>query len=196
MLLSISVGLILAFLYFTSARDIEIEADQKIIKKVEDLNNVYLRYRGNGLISYIRRETSRPSLDIYRLYDANNNVLAGNVTEPNEIKVNDDGWIEFTYQINVNGEEEIYYGRGRNLVTPVENYRLLVGRVVNNEIKLKERFFYSSLWSIILIIFLGISGGYILSRNFLKRISDINITSKKIMDGNLSERLPTTKGKD
>ena len=67
MLLSISVGLILAFLYFTSARDIEIEADQKIIKKVEDLNNVYLRYRGNGLISYIRRETSRPSLDIYRL---------------------------------------------------------------------------------------------------------------------------------
>ena len=58
MLLSISVGLILAFLYFTSARDIEIEADQKIIKKVEDLNNVYLRYRGNGLISYIRRETS------------------------------------------------------------------------------------------------------------------------------------------
>ena len=196
MLLSISVGLILAFLYFTSARDIEIEADQKIIKKVEDLNNVYLRYRGNGLISYIRRETSRPSLDIYRLYDANNNVLAGNVTEPNEIKVNDDGWIEFTYKINVNGEEEIYYGRGRDLVTPVENYRLLVGRVVNNEIKLKERFFYSSLWSIILIIFLGISGGYILSRNFLKRISDINITSKKIMDGNLSERLPTTKGKD
>ena len=153
MLLSISVGLILAFLYFTSARDIEIEADQKIIKKVEDLNNVYLRYRGNGLISYIRRETSRPSLDIYRLYDANNNVLAGNVTEPNEIKVNDDGWIEFTYQINVNGEEEIYYGRGRDLVTPVENYRLLVGRVVNNEIKLKERFFYSSLWSIILIIY-------------------------------------------
>ena len=122
--------------------------------------------------------------------------MAGNVTEPNEIKVNDDGWIEFTYQINVNGEEEIYYGRGRDLVTPVENYRLLVGRVVNNEIKLKERFFYSSLWSIILIIFLGISGGYILSRNFLKRISDINITSKKIMDGNLSERLPTTKGKD
>ena len=122
--------------------------------------------------------------------------MAGNVTEPNEIKVNDDGWIEFTYQINVNGEEEIYYGRGRDLVTPVENYRLLVGRVVNNEIKLKERFFYSSLWSIILIIFLGISGGYILSRNFLKRISNINITSKKIMDGNLSERLPTTKGKD
>ena len=64
MLLSISVGLILTFLYFTSARDIEIEADQKIIKKVEDLNNVYLRYRGNGLINYIRRETSRPSLDI------------------------------------------------------------------------------------------------------------------------------------
>jgi len=196
MLLSISVGLILAFLYFTSARDMEIEADQKIIKKVEDLSNVYQRYRGNGLIGYIRRETTRPTLDIYRLYDVNNRVLASNITEPNTIKKSEDGWIEFTYQIKVNGEEEIYYGRGRDLVTSLENYRLLVGRVVNNEIKLKERFFYSSLWSIILIIILGISGGYILSRNFLKRISNINKTSKKIMDGNLSERLPTSKGRD
>ncbi|MEC7831285.1 MAG: HAMP domain-containing protein, partial [Pseudomonadota bacterium] len=186
----------MAFLYFTSARDMEIEADQKIIKKVEDLSNVYQRYRGNGLIGYIRRETTRPTLDIYRLYDVNNRVLASNITEPNTIKKSEDGWIEFTYQIKVNGEEEIYYGRGRDLVTSLENYRLLVGRVVNNEIKLKERFFYSSLWSIILIIILGISGGYILSRNFLKRISDINKTSKKIMDGNLSERLPTSKGRD
>ena len=44
--------------------------------------------------------------------------------------------------------------------------------------------------------FLGVFGGYFLSRNFLKRISDINRTSKKIMDGNLKERLPISRGKD
>ena len=49
MLLGLSVGLVLMFLFFTTARDIELEADQKIIEKVEDLNNIYLRYREQGL---------------------------------------------------------------------------------------------------------------------------------------------------
>ena len=35
MLLGLSVGLVLMFLYFTTARDLELEADQKIIEKVE-----------------------------------------------------------------------------------------------------------------------------------------------------------------
>ena len=142
-------------------------------------------------------ETSRATLDIYRLYDSQNNYLAGNIkSEPSDVKVNEDGWIEFAYQVNENGVEKSYYGRGRNFITPRRNLRLIVGRVVNDEKILKERFFYSSLWSILIIIFLGIFGGFILSRNFLKRISNINKTSKKIMDGNLKERLPTTKGKD
>ena len=196
-LLGLSVSLVLMFLYFTTARDIELEADQKIIKKVEDLNNIYLRFREQGLFNYIRRETSRATLDIYRLYDSDDNYLAGNIlTELEDIKNNDDGWLEFSYKVTENGKDRIFYGRGRELITPRQNFRLIVGRVVNDEKVLKERFFYSSLWSILLIFFLGVFGGYFLSRNFLKRISDINRTSKKIMDGNLKERLPISKGKD
>ena len=196
-LLGLSVSLVLMFLYFTTARDIELEADQKIIKKVEDLNNIYLRFREQGLFNYIRRETSRATLDIYRLYDSDNNYLAGNIlTELEDIKNNDDGWLEFSYKVTENGKDRIFYGRGRELITPRQNFRLIVGRVVNDEKVLKERFFYSSLWSILLIFFLGAFGGYFLSRNFLKRISDINRTSKKIMDGNLKERLPISRGKD
>ena len=196
-LLGLSVSLVLMFLYFTTARDIELEADQKIIKKVEDLNNIYLRFREQGLFNYIRRETSRATLDIYRLYDSDDNYLAGNIlTELEDIKNNDDGWLEFSYKVSENGKDRIFYGRGRELITPRQNFRLIVGRVVNDEKVLKERFFYSSLWSILLILFLGVFGGYFLSRNFLKRISDINRTSKKIMDGNLKERLPISKGKD
>ena len=196
-LLGLSVSLVLMFLYFTTARDIELEADQKIIKKVEDLNNIYLRFREQGLFNYIRRETSRATLDIYRLYDSDDNYLAGNIlTELEDIKNNDDGWLEFSYKVSENGKDRIFYGRGRELITPRQNFRLIVGRVVNDEKVLKERFFYSSLWSILLILFLGVFGGYFLSRNFLKRISDINKTSKKIMDGNLKERLPISRGKD
>ena len=196
-LLGLSVSLVLMFLYFTTARDIELEADQKIIKKVEDLNNIYLRFREQGLFNYIRRETSRATLDIYRLYDSDDNYLAGNIlTELEDIKNNDDGWLEFSYKVTENGKDRIFYGRGRELITPRQNFRLIVGRVVNDEKVLKERFFYSSLWSILLIFFLGVFGGYFLSRNFLKRISDINRTSKKIMDGNLKERLPISRGKD
>ena len=153
MLLGLSVGLVLMFLFFTTARDIELEADQKIIEKVEDLNNIYLRYREQGLLNYIRSETSRATLDIYRLYDSQNNYIAGNIkSEPKDVKVNDDGWIEFAYQVNENGVEKVHYGRGRNFITPRRNLRLIVGRVVNDEKILKERFLYSSLWSILSLI--------------------------------------------
>ena len=110
MLLGLSVGLVLMFLYFTTARDLELEADQKIIEKVEDLNNIYLRYREQGLLNYIRSETSRATLDIYRLYDSQNNYIAGNIkSEPSDIKVKEDGWIEFSYLINENGIETVSY---------------------------------------------------------------------------------------
>ena len=79
--------------------------------RVEDLNNVYLRYREQGLLNYIRSETSRATLDIYRLYDSQNNYIAGNIkSEPSDIKVKEDGWIEFSYLVNENGIEKIYYG--------------------------------------------------------------------------------------
>ena len=47
-----------------------------------------------------------------------------------------------------------------------------------------------------MIIFLGLLGGYVLSRNFLNRISAINKTSLEIMDGDLSMRLPTSSNND
>ena len=98
MLLGLSVGLVLTFLFFTTARDIELEADQKIIEKVEDLNNIYLRYSEQGLLNYIRSETSRATLDIYRLYDSQNNYIAGNIkSEPKDVKVNDDGSVSYTH---------------------------------------------------------------------------------------------------
>ena len=98
MLLGLSVGLVLMFLYFTTARDLELEADQKIIEKVEDLTNIYLRYREQGLLNYIRSETSRATLDIYRLYDSQNNYIAGNIkSEPNDIKINEDGWLSLIH---------------------------------------------------------------------------------------------------
>ena len=54
LLLSVCFGFVLMFLYFTSARDIQIEADQKIINKVEEINRVYLRSREKGLFNYVR----------------------------------------------------------------------------------------------------------------------------------------------
>ena len=85
----------------------------------------------------------------------------------------------------------------KNLEFIVRNkYNLIVARDVSYENYLKDRFFNTILSTSLLIIFLGLLGGYVLSRNFLNRISAINKTSLEIMDGDLSMRLPTSSNND
>ena len=71
-----------------------------------------------------------------------------------------------------------------------------MARDVSYENYLKERFFNTIISTSLLILLLGLLGGYVLSRNFLNRISAINKTSLEIMDGDLSMRLPTFSNND
>jgi signal transduction histidine kinase len=45
-------------------------------------------------------------------------------------------------------------------------------------------------WGIGLALVLGLSGGFLMSRNFLKRVDAITDTSRNIMAGDLSQRMP------
>src|SRR5262245_66011090 len=52
------------------------------------------------------------------------------------------------------------------------------------------------LWGTGLMIVLGLAGGVIISRNFLTRLDIINRTSRQIMRGDLSRRVPVSSAGD
>ena len=60
-----------------------------------------------------------------------------------------------------------------------------------------ERIFTTVLpWSVGLMLLLGIVGGGLISRNLLARLDSVNRTSREIVAGDLSRRIPVTRAGD
>tara|TARA_Y100000589_G_C27183667_1_gene641817 strand:- start:1176 stop:2555 length:1380 start_codon:yes stop_codon:yes gene_type:complete len=199
-LLTLSIGLVAFYLYWSTSRDFQMKVDDEIIQESTRLSQVYKRYKEVGLIREIQYLSRTPNPNLYILRDSNNKFIAGNFSDTDSLwnlKRLDEGGVLFSFEKkNINGEIiRKYYFRGKEFIVR-NKYNLIVGRDVSYENYLKERFFNTILSTSLLIIFLGLLGGYVLSRNFLNRISAINKTSLEIMDGDLSMRLPTSSNND
>jgi signal transduction histidine kinase len=176
------------------------KVDNEIIQESTRLSQVYKRYKEVGLIREIQYLSKTPNPNLYILRDSNNKFIAGNFSDTDSLwnlKRLDEGGVLFSFEKKNNSGEitRKYYFRGKEFIVR-NKYNLIVARDVSYENYLKDRFFNTILSTSLLIIFLGLLGGYVLSRNFLNRISAINKTSLEIMDGDLSMRLPTSSNND
>ena len=176
------------------------KVDNEIIQESTRLSQVYKRYKEVGLIREIQYLSKTPNPNLYILRDSNNKFIAGNFSDTDSLwnlKRLDEGGVLFSFEKKNNSGEitRKYYFRGKEFIVR-NKYNLIVARDVSYENYLKDRFFNTILSTSLLIISLGLLGGYVLSRNFLNRISAINKTSIEIMDGDLSMRLPTSSNND
>jgi len=199
-LLTLSIGLVAFYLYWSTSRDFQMKVDNEIIQESTRLSQVYKRYKEVGLIREIQYLSKTPNPNLYILRDSNNKFIAGNFSDTDSLwnlKRLDEGGVLFSFKKKNNSGEitRKYYFRGKEFIVR-NKYNLIVARDVSYENYLKDRFFNTILSTSLLIISLGLLGGYVLSRNFLNRISAINKTSIEIMDGDLSMRLPTSSNND
>ena len=68
---------------------------------------------------------------------------------------------------------------------------LLVGEDTHRVVEVEEAIIQAFGWAFAITILLAASGGAVLSFGFLRRIDAINRTSRAIIDGRLSDRVPT-----
>ena len=202
-LLAISVFLIAFYLYWSTARDLQNRADQDIVQESQMLTRVYQRGGVNGLARFITQLSQIPNANLYALRNNKNDIVAGNFTDKDslwDLTRLDDGWVSFSSIRNKTSANETMptrkqFFRGKEFIVR-GSYNLIIGRDVSNEIYLKERFLNTIISATLLILILGLFGGYVLSRNILNRISAINKTSIEIMDGDLLQRLPIGSSND
>lgn len=71
---------------------------------------------------------------------------------------------------------------------------LLVGESRYRAVKAQEAIFRAFAWGIAITVLLAAGGGAALGVGFLRRIEEINRTTRSIMDGNLSQRVPASGG--
>jgi signal transduction histidine kinase len=195
-----SVVVLLFILYWTTIAALDDQLRDSVERETQVLAELY---RGGSLervtrAVQLRVADLRPPRRYYLLQGAAGERIAGNLPpmEPTE------GETELPVsrffptrspKSEVSGDAYPIVARGLRL----DNGEfLLVGESRYRSIKAREAILRAFGWSVGITVLLAWVGGGALRTGFLRRIEAINRTTRSIMDGDLSQRVPTLGGGD
>ncbi len=194
-LFTISAAALIAFAYWNTAHALNAETDQTIGAEITGLRDLYEREGLAGLTDVIIGRSIRGGQTLYLLTDSAERPIAGNLDAWPQTERASDGFVEFDFRHGSRSDQQSYRARGRIFVL-TGGFELLVARDVHERYD-TERIFTTALpWSIGFTLLLGVLGGGLISRNLLARLDSINRTSREIVAGNLSRRIPVTAAGD
>ncbi|MEM7017793.1 MAG: HAMP domain-containing sensor histidine kinase, partial [Pseudomonadota bacterium] len=166
------------------------QADATIEAEIKGLGEQYRRRGPNGVAQVIQERITRnpDSSSIYLLINRNRQPIVGNLnaislTEP----VDDQGWVNF--ELGKEGHEK-HLARLRVLKLP-NNLILFVGRDIQELKETQQLILRALAWGVAITLGMALVGGIVFSRGMARRIEAINQTSREIMEGDLSRRIPT-----
>ena len=157
-----------------------------------ELKGLAEQYRAGGLDQLVRTVAERsrtPGNSLYLVADASERRVAGNLGAVSPELWNSVGPVEFVYSRPAPGgvEKRLAYA---NVFRLPGGYRLIVGRDIEDRRELARMVRSAMLWGLGVMAVFGIGGGYWVSRRLLARIDAIAATTRTIMEGDLSGRLP------
>jgi hypothetical protein len=186
---AISGAGLVAFTYWNTKRALDFQTDQTIEAEITGLAEQYQRQGLGGLTDVVMSRSMSGGQGLYLLTDLLHHPIAGNLDGWPEIIYRSDHFVEFNYDRKVGGTTTLRRARGR-LFQLAGGFQLLVARDVHERHETSRLFSTTLPWSLLLMLVLGIAGGALMSRNLLARLDSINTTSRDIMAGNLSRRVP------
>jgi signal transduction histidine kinase len=159
-----------------------------------ELKGLAEQYRQGGLEQLVRTVAERsgtPGNSLYLVADSDGRRLAGNLSAVSPELWNSLGPVEFVYQRPAAGgvERRLAFA---NVFRLPSGYRLIVGRDIEDRRELARMVRSAMLWGLGVMALFGIGGGYWVSRKLLARIDGLAATTRTIMDGDLTGRLPVT----
>jgi len=193
LMLAISTLAIAAFLYWSTIGFLQRQTDSTIEVEITGLRQQYRLVGLAGLSRAVRErvQSGENSEAIYLFANRELEPLAGNLDAWPELVSREDGWYSFT---NRSGDERVP-ARARVLALP-EGLLLLVGRNVSDLQRLLNRVGRTLALGFGLLILLSISGGLFMSSQVLRRVENVNQTARRIITGDLSQRVQTRGTRD
>ena len=185
---------ILIFLYWASIGFMERQTDETLMAELQGLEEQY-RQRGlAGVNRLIVSRSARGDENLYLLLAPSGRMISGNLNAPPKGAYSSEGWIDFNYNRPVYDELGRPAGtaaraaRARRVAVQGQ-YTLIVGRDIDDLRRIERAMKTALAWAAALTLILGLGGGVILSRNMLRRLDQVNQTSRRIMAGDLSHRI-------
>jgi hypothetical protein len=161
-----------------------------------EINGLSEQYRLGGvrrLVITVDGRARRPGSSLYLVTTFTGEALAGNVTALAPGILDKPGWTETAYRRLDEPEGSEHNTQHDALVRVFElpgGFRLLVGRDLDERERLYHIVLSAGRWSVAIVIVLGLAGGLFVTRRVLRRVDAMTETTRKIMDGNLGNRLP------
>ena len=187
-LLFVSVSIVVGVINWSAVGYFEQEADATIRAEVRGLQEQFNERGPERLAQVIEaRILANPEGDaIYLLADAELQKIIGNLDQwpRKRAAAGEDVFIFAT--TNANGDEILVRAQ---IFVPNRDLRLLVGRNVRALDQLSRLFDRTLFWALGVTLALAFIGGLLMSGNVLRRVNEINATSRQIMQGNLSQRI-------
>ena len=185
----VSVGAILAYVYWNTAGLLERQTDATIRAEVQALADQYHLLGLRGIADTIQRRSAERGGGVYLLADASGKRVAGNLESVPPEMIDESGWIDFPLDIKVGDTMQRRSARAFH-ADLTGDYELVVGRDVQESRLFGAIIRRAVYWALGIALVLGLGGGLLTSRNFLRRVDAITDASRTIMGGDLSSRMP------
>lgn len=188
---ALSVGALLGYVYWNTALLLERQTDETIRAEVQALADQY-RFRGlRGIIDTIQRRAEDDRGSLYLLTDSAGRRIAGNLDGLPPQAQDEEQWIEFPLDVVRGGHKENHVARAFH-ADLAGDFDLIVGRDVDALRQFAGIMRVTLLYALAIALVLGLGGGLLMSRNFLRRVDAITAASQSIMDGNMAGRMPVS----
>ncbi|HEX7532514.1 MAG TPA: HAMP domain-containing sensor histidine kinase [Methyloceanibacter sp.] len=188
-LFSAAAAVAIFYLYWNTTVLLSRQLNQTI---EAELTGLAEQYRAGGLEQLVRIVAERsqtPGSSLYLVADSEGRRVAGNLSAVSQELWNSLGPVEFVYSRPAPGgvERRLAFA---NVFRLPGGYRLIVGRDIDDRREFARMTRSAMLWGLFVMALFGIGGGYWVSRKLLARIDAVAETTRTIMQGDLTGRLP------
>jgi len=194
---ALSAVALVGFVYWNTALVLDRETNGTIEAEITGLQEQYSTGGIASLTDAIINRSVHREQGIYLLANENRRVITGSLDgwpQMNSTPTRG-GFFEFPYERRVGTTTQLRRARGKVIMVP-QGFYLLVARDVEDRRALDRLFETALYWAAGVMVVLGLAGGLFISHNFLARLDIINRTSRQIMGGDLSRRVPMTRAGD
>jgi len=186
-----SALLLLGFIYWSTVAFMANQTDATIEAEIIGLAEQYREGGLKGLVGTITKRVERDpqSFSVYLLAAPDYTPLAGNLTAWPDLAATQAGWLNFEFK-DPRAGGRVFQARARPFVLE-GGLHLLVGRDTRELKATQQLIVRALLWGLAITLGLALVGGITMSRSTVRRIEQINQTSREIIGGDLSRRVPT-----
>ena len=180
---------LLGYFAWNTRRLVTEQITETVDAEVEGLAEQYRQGGIRRLVFAIQGRVGRPGASLYLLTTSAGEGLAGNVGSLATGVLDNPGWVETVYR-RIDEQDPAEHHALVRVDQLQGGFHLLVGRDLEERERLFDVVQSAGRWSIAIVLVLGLSGGFFVTRRVLKRVDAMSLTTQTIMQGDLHERLP------